>query len=79
MGYDGFTIVDYLPAGLLDSIAKVNIFTDLCFAGERAMKANASDCTRGMYGYLDTRNAKVAAMKEAVMQKMILFGSENKA
>lgn len=60
-------------------IAKVNIFTDLCFAGERAMKENATDCTRGMYGYLDTRNAKVAAIKEAVKQKMILFGSNGKA
>ena len=56
-------------------IAKVNIFTDLCFAGEAAMQENVSGCTRGMYGYLDTRNAKVNAMKEAVKKKMLLFGS----
>ena len=59
-------------------IAKVNIFTDLCFAGEAAMQENVAGCTRGMYGYLDTRRAKVAAMKEAVKQKMLLFGSAGK-
>ncbi len=60
-------------------IAKVNIFTDLCFAGELAMKENATNAERGMYGYLDTRNAKVAAMKEAVKQKILLFGSNGRA
>ena len=39
------------------------------------MQENVSGCTRGMYGYLDTRNAKVNAMKEAVKEKMLLFGS----
>lgn len=60
-------------------ITKVNIFTDLCVAGEIAMRDNAGDGTRGMMGYLEARNRKVEAMKQAVMQKMILFGSENKA
>ena len=58
-----------------NGIAKVNIFTDLCIAGEHAMRDNASDGSRGMYGYLETRNAKVAAMKEEVKKKMLLFGS----
>ena len=62
-----------------NGIAKVNIFTDLCFAGERAMKDNVTDGTKGMYGYLDARNKKVAAMKEAVKKKMILFGSDGKS
>ena len=60
-------------------IAKVNIFTDLCVAGERAMKENVTDGTRGMYGYLEARRAKVEAMKEAVKEKMLLFGSNGRA
>lgn len=62
-----------------NGIAKVNIFTDLCIAGERAMKEHAGDGEKGMYGYLLARNAKVEAMKQAVMEKMKLFGSVNKA
>ena len=62
-----------------NGIAKVNIFTDLCFAGEIAMKENATNAEKGMYGYLDARNAKVKAMKEATMKKMILFGSDGRA
>lgn len=62
-----------------NGIAKVNIFTDLCVAGELAMRDNAGDGDRGMNGYLYTRNAKVAAMKRAVMEKMQLFGSVGKA
>ncbi len=56
-------------------IAKVNIFTDLCLAGDRAMK-------KGMetgVGYLETRNLKVQEIKESVKRKILLFGSENKA
>ena len=60
-------------------IAKVNIFTDLCVAGEVAMKENVTDGTRGMYGYLEARRAKVEAMKEAVKEKMLLFGSNGRA
>ena len=60
-------------------IAKVNIFTDLCVAGEVAMKENVTDGTRGMYGYLEARRAKVEAMKEAVKKKMLLFGSNGRA
>lgn len=55
-------------------IAKVNIFTDLCLAGDRA---TADGRARGL-GYLETRNLKVAYIKEEVKKKMILFGSVNK-
>lgn len=58
-----------------EGIAKVNIFTDLCLAGERAMK----DGTEKQLGYLETRNLKVEYIKEAVKHKMSLFGSVNKA
>lgn len=60
-------------------IAKVNIFTDLCIAGELAMRDHAGNGDRGMYGYLSARNEKVQAMKQAVMQKMLLFGSNGRA
>lgn len=54
-------------------IAKVNIFTDLCIAGERAMIENSEKA------YLDIRNEKVKTIKEAVIRKMLLFGSDGKA
>lgn len=58
-----------------EGIAKVNIFTDLCVAGENAVKQAISESK----GYLEMRNMKVNAIKEAVKTKMKLFGSENKA
>ncbi|MBR2375348.1 MAG: class II fructose-bisphosphate aldolase [Clostridia bacterium] len=58
-----------------DGIAKVNIFTDLCLAGKKAMKDGEE---KGL-DYLATRNLKVAYIKEAVKEKIRLFGSENKA
>lgn len=62
-----------------NGIAKVNIFTDLCVAGEICMAENAGNGSRGMNGYLTVRNQKVEAMKAAVMEKMRLFGSVGKA
>ncbi len=56
-------------------IAKVNIFTDLCLAGDRAMKKGSETGV----GYLETRNLKVQEIKEAVKQKIMLFGSNDKA
>lgn len=58
-----------------EGIAKVNIFTDLCLAGERAMR----DGLERNLGYLETRNLKVEYIREAVELKMRLFGSANKA
>lgn len=56
-------------------ISKVNIFTDLCLAGDKAMKEGLE---KGM-GYLNTRNLKVETIKEAVKNKIQLFGSVNRA
>ena len=56
-------------------VAKMNIFTDICLAGERAMK----DATEQGIPYLKARNLKVQYMKETVMNKMKLFGSVGKA
>lgn len=58
-----------------EGIAKVNIFTDMCLAGDRAMKEGEA---KGL-GYLATRNLKVQYIKEVVKEKMRLFGSVNKA
>ena len=58
-----------------EGIAKVNIFTDLCVAGENAMKQALNEGK----SYLEIRNAKVNAIKEAAKRKMLLFGSNNKA
>lgn len=56
-------------------IAKVNIFTDLCLAGNKAMKQGIEE----QLEYLEIRNLKVKYIKEAVKQKIKLFGCENKA
>jgi len=58
-----------------NGITKVNIFTDLCVAGENAANGTLS----GFNGYLALRAARVAAMKKAVMDKMMLFGSNGRA
>lgn len=58
-----------------EGIAKVNIFTDLCLAGEKAMKEGIE---KGI-GYLETRKLKVEYIKRAVKEKMHLFGSNGKA
>ncbi len=52
-------------------IAKVNIFTDLCNAGAGAVVGNEKP-------YLEMRNDKVEAIKQAVMKKMMLFGSNGR-
>ena len=54
-------------------IAKVNIFTDLCKAGERAMQRGLEEGK----SYLDIRNMKVEEIKNAVKEKIALFGSAN--
>lgn len=56
-------------------IAKVNIFTDLCLAGERAMAEGLAE----NIGYLEIRNRKVAAIKAEVEKKIRLFGSAGMA
>lgn len=56
-------------------ISKINIFTDICTAGTAAVAKGLKENK----GYLDIRNQKVEAIKEAVKKKILLFGSENKA
>ena len=55
-------------------IAKVNIYTDLCLAGIRAMNEGLAE---GI-SYLDIRNKKVGFIKEEVKKKMLLFGSDGR-
>ncbi len=60
---------DDFRSSISEGIAKVNIFTDLCLAGERAMK----DGLEQGLGYLDIRNLKVKYIKEEVKKKIALF------
>ena len=55
-------------------ISKVNIFTDICIAGEQAMTEAMAE---GL-GYLEARNKKVEAMKQVIKNKIMLFGSVNR-
>ena len=52
-------------------ISKINIFTDLCLAGDAAMKENL--------GYLEMRNKKVGMIKQTAKRKMQLFGCSGRA
>ncbi|MBP5467459.1 MAG: class II fructose-bisphosphate aldolase [Clostridia bacterium] len=73
-GGSGLSDDDFRNA-IREGIAKVNIFTDLCLAGDAAMKAGTDE----NIGYLKTRSIKVNVLKEVVKNKIRLFGSENKA
>ena len=58
-----------------NGIAKVNIFTDLCVAGEKAMRRGLEE----EKSYLDIRNMKVEEIKNTVKRKIELFGCAGKA
>lgn len=73
-GGSGLSDEDF-RSSIREGMAKVNIFTDLCLAGQRAM---AEGISAGR-DYLTIRNMKVEAIKEAVKTKMRLFGCEGKA
>ena len=73
-GGSGLSDDDFRNA-IAGGIAKVNIFTDLCVAGDNAIKAAFAD---GL-SYLDVRNRKVEGIKAEVIKKMKLFGSVGKA
>lgn len=73
-GGSGLSEADFKNT-IREGIAKVNIFTDLCLAGNAAMLEGVQN---GL-DYLDTRNLKVEKIKQAVKQKIKLFGSENMA
>lgn len=57
-----------------EGIAKVNIFTDLCLAANKACAHAIAD---GMH-YKEVRNYKVKAIKQAVAAKIKLFGSDGR-
>ena len=60
---------DDFKSVIREGIAKMNIFTDLCLAGEKAMSEGV-----GKLGYLEQRNLKVEYIKQATIEKMKLFG-----
>lgn len=73
-GGSGLTDEDFCNT-IREGIAKVNIFTDLCLAGRAAMEEGLAE---GL-DYLTIRNRKVEKIKEAVKEKIRLFGSAGKA
>ena len=72
-GGSGLTDDDFRNS-IACGISKVNIFTDMCLAGNRAM---AKGLAEGK-AYLDIRNMKVDEIKEEVKKKMLLFGCDGK-
>lgn len=73
-GGSGLTVEDFKNT-VECGIAKVNIFTDLCLAGNAAMKEGIENNME----YLEIRNLKVEKIKQAVKEKMQIFGCVNKA
>lgn len=73
-GGSGLTVEDFKNT-VANGIAKVNIFTDLCLAGNAAMKEGLEKNME----YLEIRNLKVEKIKQAVKEKMQIFGCVNKA
>ena len=62
-------------------IAKVNIHTDMCIAGSKAMGGSpAAQAGRAYrtFDSLETRNARVTAIKSVIAEKIRLFGSSGK-
>lgn len=60
---------------IAEGVAKVNIFTDLTVAAERAMRDGLKDGK----GYLDVRNMQKEYIKQEIIKKIRIFGSNNKA
>ena len=63
-------------------IAKLNIHTDMVIAGMKAMREQCAchDAARpATWDYLDTRKAKVEAIRAVVAEKLRLFGSVGRA
>ena len=58
-----------------EGIAKVNIFTDLCLAAEKATKLALDEGV----GYLGIRSKKMEFVKEVVKKNILLFGSAGRA
>ena len=73
-GGSGLTDNDFISC-VAGGISKVNIFTDLCQAGSRAMKAGLEAGEE----YLVIRNRKRDEIRNEVIKKMRLFGCSGKA
>ncbi len=73
-GGSGLTSNDF-QAAIARGISKVNIFTDLCLSGSRAMREGLA----AGEDYLTIRNRRVSAICEATMEKLALFGSAGRA
>ena len=73
-GGSGLTDNDFTSC-VRDGISKVNIFTDLCLAGCRAMQAGLD----AGEDYLTIRNRKRDEIRREVITKMRLFGCSGKA
>ena len=72
-GGSGLTDDDFRNS-IKHGISKVNIFTDLCLAGNRAMERGLAEGK----AYLDIRNMKVEEMKKEVIKKMLVFGCDGR-
>ena len=80
-GGSGLSDDDFANA-IRRGIAKVNIHTDMVCAGMRAMYEQCDAHNRDKivtWDYLDTRKAKVEAIKAVVAEKLRLFGSVGRA
>lgn len=79
-GGSGLSDSDFKTA-IACGISKVNIFTDLCAAGILACKESMekTPLPLDMNTYLGMRDLKVEKMKEAVKEKIMLFGSNGRA
>lgn len=62
---------DDFKNSIKNGIAKINIFTDLCLAGEKGMKEALNEGK----AYLEIRARKVEEIKRVVREKIRLFGS----
>ena len=69
-GGSGLSDDDFRNA-IRNGISKINIYTDLCLAGEQALKEGIEE---GL-SYLPLREKKVKAICRAVCKKIKLFGS----
>ena len=80
-GGSGLSADDFRNA-IARGVAKMNIHTDMVCAGMRAMYESCDAHDRAKivtWDYLDTRKAKVAAIRAVVAEKLRLFGSAGKA
>ena len=73
-GGSGLTNEDFRNS-ISNGISKVNIFTDICLAGNRAMKEGLEQ----NLAYWEIRNHKVELIREEVKKKMLVFGCNGKA